>query len=432
MEDMLQSVFVPYTFIDSNYIGGLLKSFQSQSIQLVGNTWGASKLSIPYSITRHTWLSFKYRVGKEADAHAICLDFDAIASDARKCMFLAGTSFDYNDAFSPQSNIDLQRAKFVNLALGMEASQSSNYINEVSEASKAVDGFIDPTWRELVNTEKNSVSMTRVGPNEWWRVKLDEVKSIQRIVIHKAKGYSLDRFRLKICQDTCVSPIFANDFDTSDEIIDLPDLNNVSGNIVLIERLDKGAIALAEVLLFGPETNASVDMEYKVPVGDMLSEGISFGFPIWDGVRAPLQLDGTNPHIVTDVIVKFDPAPNADVMIFSDTDATCKVTYVNLADTILHTGLPPNCIAKNINVSGGNVKDIQAFGNPEVATDDIEKVYGRPLIQVVALIQDSKNNLLESNSTFSEIRLYEETESSDETSMVCRTLLLNFILSFIV
>lgn len=427
MEDIVQGNSRSYSQFDFEGKGGFMKGTPTNtSVTLDRNAWKVSRLSTPYPITRHTWLGFNYTLKTEVDAHAICLDFDDVASDARKCIYLAGTRFDFNDTFAPESKFDLQRSKFGNLALGMEATQSSIGIHGVTEANKAVDGFIDPVLRNLVGIEKNSVAMTAEGENEWWRVKFDQVQSIQRIVIHIAKDFPLQNFCLKICEDSCALslPIFQESFENNTEmIVDLQNLN-VNGNIVHIERLNKGTLAIAEVLVFGPEANEDHAVEYKIPVGNMLMEGISFGFPIWDGVTERLDdLDGNNNmHIVTDAIVEFFSAPNEDITITSDIDISCTVTLKHIQDKILHTRLPPNCFLQKeikISESAGNVKQWQVFGDKEPFTDERQIVYGRPLIKFVAMIQDSRDEeVLFGSSIFSEIELYEEAETSEETSMV--------------
>ena len=67
------------------------------------------------------------------------------------------------------------QSKIDNVALGKDASQSSNY--ETNVASRAVDGNTDG------NLANNSVTHTQAGPSEWWLVDLGDNFSIKTINI---------------------------------------------------------------------------------------------------------------------------------------------------------------------------------------------------------------------------------------------------------
>lgn len=295
MQELLDAVYRPYASINEAGRGGLLKRFSNEgSFNLIGNSWGAARLSSPYFITKHTWLKFNFTLTSESDGHALCLDFDAIASDARKCYFLAGSAFDYTDQYNPSSGIDLQNAKIVNLALGMEATQSSTNIKGISDASKAVDGFIDPIYKEFIDVKKNSVSLTSDGQNEWWEVTFQSMKNVTRVIIHKAKGYPLQHFSVNLCIDSCITNVtFSETFEKNDAIIDLPLSSEVPASKVRIQMIGEGILALSEVLVFGPDDFS--ENQFSFPVGNMLKEGVSFGYPVWDGIKENLGTKEIKP-----------------------------------------------------------------------------------------------------------------------------------------
>lgn len=70
-------------------------------IQLFGNVWKAYELEQPYSVTGNTHVSFKFKMIKEAEGHAICFDDDDVADTyggfQKRCIVLAGTEFDHWD-----------------------------------------------------------------------------------------------------------------------------------------------------------------------------------------------------------------------------------------------------------------------------------------------------------------------------------------------
>ena len=86
--------------------------------------------------------------------------------------------------------------------------------------------------------------------------------------------------------------------------------------------------------------------------------------------------------------------------------------------TIVFQLLSINCFANEVRVIGGDMKDLQVFGDKEPFTDDRQIVYGRPLIKFLAMIQDSRDEAALGRSKFSNIELFEEVETSEETSMV--------------
>lgn len=121
--------------------------------------------------------------------------------------------------------------------------------------------------------------------------------------------------------------------------------------------------------------------------------------------------------IVTDVIVEFIEIPNASVTINlkKDSKEACEIKVYNFIEDFLHVNLPPNCLGDEVFVTGGSPTRIQVFGNTEKSSST---VYGRPVINYIALIQDSKTEALSGDSSFTAIDLYEEFETGEETSMV--------------
>lgn len=122
--------------------------------------------------------------------------------------------------------------------------------------------------------------------------------------------------------------------------------------------------------------------------------------------------------IVTDVIVEFADIPGASVTVSLHKDGTdeCTIKTGTLVDDFLHIAMPPNCLGNELFVFGNSPTRIQVFGNPEKAS---EAVYGRPAINYVALIQDSRTDNLSGDSSFTDIDLYEDFEASEKTGMVC-------------
>ena len=406
-----------------------MKNPNTALIDLDGNTWTAVKLSHdnqeekPYPITQHTWMRFTFTLKNETNAHALCLDFDSIASDARKCFYLAGFDVDPAKRFSPKTTIDMQRAKLLNLASGKVASQVSTDVDDVTDAYKAIDGYIDPKDKHLSLPEKNSITKTKHENNPWWKVDLQSTVSINRIVIHKADGYALDEFDLKICLgNDCTVQV--DRVVSQKAIIDHRLSTPVSGDKVRIEMVGSGVLALAEVLVFGPdELNAegNIVKTFNIPVGKMLMEGISFGYPIWNSIKSQLKSSNSNTivldtgnHLVSDVMVQFSSSITSfHAELKKNEELECSVDLNNLATDTVHVTMPPNCIGNKIEIDG-DVSQAQVFGS----TENNERIYGRPLINFISLIQDDRSEEPSGESSFSNVELYESTVISDDTNMV--------------
>ena len=438
MSSLFNGISRAYSPIDNAYRGGILKNENDALIDLDGNTWTALKLSHvdqsenPYHITQHTWMRFTFTLKTETNAHALCLDFDAIASDARKCFYLAGTDVDPIKHFSPKTTIDMQRAKLLNMASGMVASQISTDIDDVTDAYKAIDGYIDPKDKHLTLPEKNSVTKTKYENNPWWEIDLQSTVSINRIVVHKADGYALDEFDLKICLgNDCTVQV--DRVVSQNAIIDFRLSTETSGDKVRIEMVGSGVLALAEVLVFGPdELNAegNIVKTFNIPVGKMLMEGVSFGYPIWSGIKSQLKSSNSNivvldtgNHLVSDLMVEFlSSITTFHAELKKNEELECSVDLDSLGTgaSFVHVTLPPNCIGNKIEIVDENgqshesVSQVQVFGSKE----NNERVYGRPLINFLSLIQNDRSEEPSGESSFSNVEFYESTVISDDTNMV--------------
>jgi hypothetical protein len=65
---------------------------------LYGNVWKAYRLQKPYDVTGNTHVSFKFKLTKEAEGHAICFDDDTepdtYGGFQKRCITIAGTEYD--------------------------------------------------------------------------------------------------------------------------------------------------------------------------------------------------------------------------------------------------------------------------------------------------------------------------------------------------
>jgi hypothetical protein len=77
--------------------GGSIVSSKTK-IHLYGNVWKAYRLQKPYNVTGNTHVSFKFKLTKEAEGHAICFDDDTepdtYGGFQKRCITIAGTEFD--------------------------------------------------------------------------------------------------------------------------------------------------------------------------------------------------------------------------------------------------------------------------------------------------------------------------------------------------
>lgn len=75
--------------------GGSIVSESKTMIHLYGNVWKAFRLTKPYPVTGNTHVSFKFKLTKEAEGHAICFDDDmepdTFGGFQKRCVAVAGT-----------------------------------------------------------------------------------------------------------------------------------------------------------------------------------------------------------------------------------------------------------------------------------------------------------------------------------------------------
>ena len=412
----------------------------TEKFQLIGNAWKAYPLKQPYYISKNTRLKFELSIEERTQGHVICVDSDAILSDSRKCIWLSGDEFGRHDAFDTNSpEYDLRRSKIANLALGMPSTQSSTSHFGISDARKAVDGYINPRWSDSVDLEKNSISVTNQDKEAWWQVNLSSLKTISEIVIHEWKVYPLGAFRLKIMNGsstTTLGPFDQNHESFSNNVYRIPFESASQGDKVRIELVEEGVLALVEVLVLGEEPSSTVTM-YDIAIGEMIEDGVSFGHPIWNGVRVDLNQDhadytlpgSTNSHvrlrashIFTDVLASVSQS-SCKIVIHKDASRNIFSLDVIPSNGFFHVELPPGIVGSEVEFQGCSPTEVQVFGGADPVQAGSAFDGSRPLIKYIALIQNSQtvedSNSLVGKSIFRSVQLYDVADdSSEETSKV--------------
>ena len=420
--------------------GGLLEDpDKSEQFMLVGNAWKAYPLLQPYYISRNTRLKFQFSVEVKAQGHAVCVDSDAILSDSRKCIWLTGNEFERHDPFVNESKeFDLRRSKFVNLALGMPATQSSTSHFGISDARKAVDGYINPRWSDSLDIEKNSISVTNKEANAFWGVSLSSLQSISKVIIHEFVIKPLVPFVLKIFSGVTVLTIESTEFTYIDNVytISLPD--QTQGDKVRIELKQKGILALVEVLVLGDEP-AETTRQYDIPIGEMILDGVSFGHPIWDGIKIDLTADDNKytiggstdshvrfdaNHILTDILGEVGVSSQTDCTIVVHKDAARDILTMSItpSNDLFHMEFPPGIVGSEVEIKGCIPTNVQVFGRGESVRAGSAFDNSRPSIKYIALIQNSTIPTVDeplSKSIFNNVELYDDIDFSEvETSKV--------------
>ena len=412
----------------------------SEKFTLIGNAWKAYPLIQPYYISKNTRLKFELSIEERTQDHAICVDTDAILSDSRKCIWLSGNEFERHDAFDTKSqDYDLRRSKIANLALGMQSTQSSTSHFVISDARKAVDGYINPRWSDSVDLEKNSISMTHQEKGAFWQVNLSSLKTISEIVIHEWNVYPLGAFRLKIMNGSSTNtlgPFDLNHESYSNNVYRIPFESAAQGDKVRIELVEEGILALVEVLVLGEEPS-STGTTYDIAIGEMIKDGVSFGHPIWDGVRVDLNQDdadytlsgSTNSHvslrashIFTDVLASVSQS-SCKIVIHKDASRNIFSLDVTPSNDFFHVELPPGIVGSEVEFQGCSPAKVQIFGDADPIQVGSAFDGSRPVIKYIALIQNSQtvddSNSLVGKSIFKSVQLYDATDdSSEETSKV--------------
>lgn len=455
--------------------------------QLRGHVWKVFPITAEYLITPNTHLTFQMSPARieNVNARAVCVDFDDVLSNMRRCIYLGGQDVDYHLPFNPNTRpFDFQRAKIWNLALEGTAEHSSSSKKGITEAYNANDGIIDPRDKSMVNVATNSISQTKNEDGSWWEVRFfGGSEAIAQIFIHKAlvDNYSLPNFRVMLCGDQscptengdnrctneeCNSEGQTHSFtifeytDNTDSVvaINLPPSSSAHG--VRVERTDVGVLALAEVIVI-PTNDGSDTSTYDIPIGKMLSEGVSFGYPIWDGVDSLLNADNvvggdgvltlSAVHLITNVVVIGSAGGTvsevtATVQYNESVENTCSVTATGSENTF-HLVFPPNCIGNKITTTpSSNISKIEAFGKQEPVpleevtmsdgtegeeptsdTSPFQTVYGRPKIRHIGMIQkinggsnpeDPNDGLIEIVTTFENFAFFENDRDNSDIGRV--------------
>jgi len=429
--DIMSSIFetdaiISYAPEDNAAEGGCLKMDPTNlALTIDNNVWETFELAAPYDITRSTRLRFRYTLIEEASGHAICLDYNRFADTAKRCVSLAGTDLNLNQPYAPANDMDISSGKIYNLALGKHATQSSTSHYKLSNAGKAVDGYIDPTWRNN-DIGGNSVSRTLEESEPWWEVDLGNEYEISSIHIHKASGLDDQCSTLTIA-------IYRGSAWTSDYDLEPGPVSTISiedtGSKVKIKCLS-GFIALAEVLVMG-DTFDATPKDVDIPIGEMLFEDVSFGFPIWNGMKRDLALnqdishgyfDFDHKHIFTDVIISGD----------NGCEHTIEVTHngiIKYAATRVETSfaLPNNLIGDRIVFGCSNnlvITTVQVIGGNLTMTELNTYLNTQPQINYISFIQDSRDGNEMVKSIVEGVELFEEVEVDYSTATVVSMILL--------
>lgn len=429
--------------------GGLIEDpDNSEQFKMMGNAWKAYPLQ-PYYITRNTRVKFQFSVKVKAQGHAVCVDFDDILSDSRKCIWLTGNEFDRNDPFVNESEeFDLRRSKFANLALGMPATQSSTSHFGISDARKAVDGYINPRWSDSLDIEKNSIAVTNKDVNPFWEVSLPSLQAMSKVIIHEWMQKPLNPFVLKIFNGATVTKsIESSDFTYTGNVHTFSLQDKPQGDKVRIELKQEGILALVEVLILGEEPADSM-RQYDIPIGDMILDGVSFGHPVWNGIKvdlavAPYEIAGSTDahvlfdtnHILNDVLGETSGSASTDCTIIVHNDQIRNVFTMDITSSIegfFHKELPPGILGTEVEIQGCIPTNVQVFGSAESIEAGSAFDGSRPAIKYIALIQNTvqeEDNAEEdaegaqddlmSESTFSNVELYDNIGfATVETSKV--------------
>ena len=443
MTNLMKSVSTKYSAQDDAGYGGIIISQSKQNIELEGNVWRALSMP-PYAMSIATRLKFKYQLDKEAFGHAICVDFNDLADTSKRCVLLAGNNTRIDQPYNPQTPMDLTSSKIHNLALGKPATQSSTSHLQLADAEKAVDGYIDPIWRES-DIGANSVSRTLVEDTAWWEVDLDGTFDITKIHVHRASGLQMDTAVLRLWVYNGAS--WGSPISLEAGLVSTKNIN-ARGSKVKIERSGSGFLALADVLVMGIDVGSSLT-EFEIPIGKMLYEDVSFGYPVWDGIKKDLALNRDwsissnwkvltleETHVITDVILKINDASSKVDFTLSisadDNENDIMAENINLIKSsepnLVHFILPPNLTGKEIKIKATSYifpssMTVQVIGS-SLSTDSLNVKEGTtPEINYISLVQDSTNSTslnLIGNSIFEEIMIFEGEETSSSTGILVR------------
>jgi hypothetical protein len=445
MTSLMTSQSTAYSVQDDAGRGGIIISDLNKNIELRGNVWRSLSMP-PYAMSTATRLKFKFQLKEEAFGHAICLDFNDLADTSRRCVFLAGTNARIDQPYNPQNPMDLTSSKIYNLALGKPATQSSTSHLQLADAEKAVDGYIDPIWRES-DIGANSVSRTLVEDTAWWEVDLDGTFYITKIHVHRASGLQMDTAVLRLWVYNGAS--WGSPISLEAGLVSTKNIN-AQGSKVKIERSGLGFLALADVLVMGTADSSSLT-EFDIPIGKMLYEDVSFGYPVWDGIKEDLALNKDwsisgdwkvltleETHVITDVILKIVGASSSKVdftLSISTNDNDIVTENINLIKSsepnLVHFILPPNLTGQEIKIKATSYAfslssmTVQVIGS-SLSTDTLNVEEGTtPEVNYISFVQDGTNssdlNLI-GKSIFKDIIIFEGQERGSSTDILVRPL----------
>jgi hypothetical protein len=393
---------------------------------------------------------------QEVQSHALCFDFNELADSSRRCLVLAGTDLRLDEPFSPSSEMDMMRGKIYNLALGKKASQSSTSHFRLADAEKAIDGYIDPVWKEG-DIAGNSVSRTLVENAAWWEVDLQETCAITNIHVHRASELEMESASL-------ILQIY--NLDDWGDGIPLEDSNvnvNTNGSVTTVTLDQQGSkirikrdpnsdgfLALAEVLVMGNVVNTNDDKTIiEFPLGNMLYQDVSFGFPIWDGIKYDLALSHNlvssleyktmtleESHVITDVIISSeDNSPDEETFTLSITHevdgAPFEISQTSLPD-LVHFVLPPNLLGIRVRVTTSysypNEPTIHVVGSA-LSAETLNVAHGtQPELNYISIIQTDTDETNDGLSKFQAIVLSESfgTGAADDAMVRLFSTFFNF------
>ena len=438
---MLNMTPASYSRFDQSYRGGTQGNPVERTITLIGNAWRSYELSSPYEITTNTRLRFQATIVEEGKAHALCVGFSDHADTAKRCFMYGGTDFLRWAEKAPKGDLDLSYSKMVNLAFGREARQSSTQYYLLGDSNKAVDGFLDPYWKND-NTELNSITQTRSETNPWWEVELDQVTLLSEVVIHKRKDKYNDianNISVSVYKDGDNVIVFeGSDIVDEGEVIKVN--MNVEGQRVRVTLTEEGVLSLAEVIVLG-STPKSISSVYDVSLGDMLNEGIKFGAPVWNGLKVNLALDKPiaedrssysvdlgQSHVMTDVIAHVS-SHEVRVIIEDESGSSVYEKTVPIdqrnANGFIHVVLKPNTVGDKLLIETTTptssdliVDQIQVIGNAEAVSEESQFYHAQPAVNYIILIQDVDSAEIHGKSIFEEIGIYEAEQNSMDSSKV--------------
>ena len=176
--------------------GGELYNRESLETELRGNVWKAFYLgdgqANHVTITDSTTLNFEFKVSREAEGHAICLENDLIEDPFRgkhsRCMLLAGSQFSHWNHVHKKNIINTEEEE----GAVFEQSPSPDIdrypdIAVLGDARRAFDGHM--------NTASNTGPTNNHGEEASLKARILDNFVVQEIIIHNRMDKAVDRLR---------------------------------------------------------------------------------------------------------------------------------------------------------------------------------------------------------------------------------------------